>query len=203
MANDLAEYIANLDLTLATAVDASTWPDALLTEAIRQGRNAYNRATVYETSFTVTTAGYNQDLSSITDLLDIHAIAYPWQDGLNFSTYVVPWRFYDHLKVYFNHDRPAVTEILRLRHTKLHHIKDLDAAASTTVPAIHSRIVNLAAAAWACLLRQRQITENPGLPRDAYAGLAKLHNEYMDQFYAALHALRPSHNPSWPTYGLV
>lgn len=202
MANDLASYLASLNLTLATAVDSSTWTDALLTDAIRQARNAYNRNILYETSFTVTVAGYSQDLSGITDMLDIHAIAYPWQDGLVFEDHVTHWRFTTHLVVYFDDARPAVNEILRLRHSKLHHVKDLDAAAATTVPTIHARIVNLAAAAWACTLRRRQITENPALPREALPHLARLDMEFTAHFLEALATLRPSHNPSWTSYGL-
>jgi len=202
MANDLASYIVSLDLTLATAIDAATWPDALLTDALRQAVHAYSRNIVYETSFTTIAAGYSHDLSTMTALLDIHALAYPWSDGVNFEQYTIHWRYYDHQKVRIEPHYAAIGEIIRVRHTKIHYLKDLDAAAATTVPAIHAHIVNLAAAAWACLLRQRQITENPGLPREALPGLGSLYTTYLDQFFQALRAVRPSHNPAWSTYGL-
>lgn len=202
MANDQASYIASLDLTLATAIDASTWTDAILIDALRQALAAYDRTVVYETSFTVTTAGYTQDLSGMTALLEIKDIAWPWSSGLSYNQIRRKYRYYDAHKIDMTPAYPAVNDVIRVRHTKIHYIKDLDSAASTTVPTRHAHLINLAAAAWACTLRIRQMSENPALPKSSIHDMERMAATYRDQFIEALADINPTPTPAWSYYGL-
>jgi len=168
----LADYRSDVGNLLATAVDASTWTTALLDEALRRALGELNLLLVYESDFTVATGGYEQDLSSLTDIYTVLAVAYPWQEGWDFARYLAVWRVVGPNKIYFSTVRPAAGETIRVRYCKQHKIDDLDSAAATTVPDLHRSLVALWAAAYACELRQRQLSENPALPNDAGKQLA-------------------------------
>lgn len=163
----LADYRSDVGNLLATAVDTATWPTTLIDEALRRALNELNLLLVYEADFTVNTPGHTQDLSSLTDVLAVLAVAYPWQDGSDFGRALATWRRVGPNVVYFSRVAPTTGETLRVRYNKLHAIEDLDSAGTTTVPEGQRALVGLWAAANACLLRQRQISENPALPRDA------------------------------------
>lgn len=167
MGNALADYRGDLDNLLATAVDSSTWTTAIKDEALRLGLGEINSQLVYEASFTVVTAGYEQDLSGISAINNVLALAYPWVDGSVFGGHLAEWRFMGVNKVYFANVQPAVDEVIRVRYTKLHVIEDLDSAVATTVPDRDRLLLGLWAAGFGCDLRVRQISENPALPREA------------------------------------
>jgi hypothetical protein len=198
----LADYRSDLDNLLATAVDAATWPDALLDEALRRAVDELNLLLVYETNFTVATAGYEQDLSSLTDLYSVLAVAYPWQEGWDFAHTLAAWRSVGHNKIYFTAVRPAVGETIRVRYAKLHKIDDLDSAAATTVPDAHRSLVALWAAAMACDLRQRQISENPALPKDAAKQLAGLAAAFRQRAQERISHIPPLGRLCWAGIGL-
>jgi hypothetical protein len=163
----LADYRSDLGNLLATAVDASTWPNALLDEALRRGLDELNLLLVYETDFTVSAGGYEQDLSSIADIFTVLAVAYPWQEGWDFGRYLATWRLVAPNKICFSMIEPAAGEIIRVRYSKLHKIDDLDSATTTTVADAYRGLVGLWAAAFACEMRRRQLSESPALPNGA------------------------------------
>ncbi len=162
----LSAYRTEVGAILATAVDASTWTTAIIDQALRMGLSELNDQLVYETSFTVTSTGYQQDLSGITAINRLLALAYPWEDGYEFGHCIVPWRLVGNNIAYFTGAEPTENEVIRVRHSKLHVIQDLDAAVATTVPDQQQGLVTLWAAAYACDLRVRQVSENPALPRE-------------------------------------
>ena len=88
----LTDYRSDLDNMLATAVDASTWTDAIFDQALCMALDTLNPLLVYETSFMVVSAGYEQDLSTISELGSVVALAYPWQEGSGFAGALATWR---------------------------------------------------------------------------------------------------------------
>src|SRR3954454_4276236 len=129
MTTTIIDYRSDLHNVLATAVDASHWPNALLDQAVRLALNEINTQLVYETSFTVTIAGFEQDLSGMTAINAVLNVVYPWVDGTAFGDYhPVEWRFTGINIVYFAEAQPAVGEIIRVRYSKLHVIQNLDSA---------------------------------------------------------------------------
>jgi hypothetical protein len=198
----LTNYRSDLHNLLATTVDASTWSNSLLDEALRRGLAELNPLLVYETSFTVDTAGYEQDLSSLTDIYTVLAVAYPWQEGWDFAHSLTPWRSVGPNKLYFTAAQPAVGETIRVRHAKLHTIEDLDSATTTTVPEAQRSLVGLWAAAYACDLRQRQISENPALPKDAGKQLAGMAMGFRKRAQEAISHIPPLGRLRWGSIGL-
>ena len=198
----LADYRSDVGNLLATAVDAATWPTALLDEALRRALGELNLLLVYEASFTVITTGHAQDLSSLTDIYAVLAVAYPWQEGWDFARTLATWRLVGPNTVYFTLAQPTTGETIRVRHSKLHAIEDLDSAAATTVPEIHRGLVGLWAAAFACDLRQRQISENPALPPDADKQLAGIAARYRQRAQEAVSHVPPLGRLRWGNLGL-
>jgi hypothetical protein len=107
-----------------------------------------------------------------------------------------------HNKVYFTAVRPAVGETIRVRYSKLHKIDDLDSAAATTVPDAHRSLVGLWAAAMACDLRRRQLSENPALPRDAAKELAAVAAGFRQRTQEMISHIPPLGRLAWAGIGL-
>ena len=161
----LADYRTDLDNLLATAVDPSTWTTVLKDQGLRLGLGELNEQIIYEADFSVVSTGYEQNFATIAALYQVVALAYPWQEGSDFTRCTARWRRSGHHLVYFEYHEPRVGDIIRVRYTKLHTISGLDAAVATTSDNWRS-LVGLWAAAWCCDLRVRQVSENPALPRD-------------------------------------
>ena len=198
----LAGYRTHLDNILATAVDSSTWTTAIKDQAIRHALTAYDDRFTYETSFTVAVTGYQQDLSGITALRDILAVAYPWSDGASFVQLSRRFRTVADLTVLFDDCQPAKDEVIRVRHTINHKIKDLDSAAATTVPDRHATLLATYAASWACHLRRRQLSENPAIPDHALAALTAYATQFHIDATELLRTARIGENPAWQHVGL-
>lgn len=198
----LADYRTDLNDLLATVVDSSTWTTALLDEALRRGLDELNVLLVYETSFTVATGGYEQDLSSITDIHSVLAVAYPWQEGWDFGRLLATWRIVGPHKIAFTMAKPAAGEIIRVRYFKRHKIDDLDSAAETTVPEMCRSLVGLWSAAFACEMRRRQLSENPARPSDAGRMLGELAACFRQRAQKATSQIPPLGRLRWGSLGL-
>lgn len=170
----ITDIRTDIDNLLATAIDSSTWTQAIKDESVRQALRNYNDLPVYEVSFTVVTTSRNQDLSTITDLFQLLTLGYPWSDGADLDSLLTPWRYVSDQTVYFQDAQPRTGEIIRVRYRKFHKVSGLDAAASTTVADRHRLLLALYAASYACQLRIRQLSENPAEPKEAVTVLAKL-----------------------------
>jgi hypothetical protein len=201
MAN-LADYRTNLHNLLATAVDSSTWTEAIFDQSLRMALDELNPLLIYETSFTVVEAGHEQDLSSITDIQSVLAAAYPWQEGWDFGTRLATWRTVGHNTLYFTTVSPGLGETIRVRYCKRHTLNGLDSATATTVPDAHRSLVGLWAAACACDLRRRQLSENPALPKDAGQHLAHVAARFRRQAQEAISHVPPLGRLRWATLGL-
>lgn len=202
MAADLAAYRTHLDSILATAVDAATWTTAIKDQALRLALQHYDRFPVYETSFTVTTAGHTQDLAGITGIKQTLAVAYPWDGHTSLDAIRTPHRYIGTNVIWFEQVEPQVGELIRVRYFKTHAIKDLDSAAATTVPDVDQTPLATYAAGWACFLRARQLSENPAPPHAALEQLNALCGQFM---VAAREMLRPAQPAAvaWPQFGLL
>lgn len=198
----LADYRTRLDNILATAIDSATWTTAIKDQALRHALESYDDRFTHETSFTVTTAGYDQDLSGITALRDILAVAWPWDDDADFHRLMRRFRTTGDQIIRFLDCEPAVDDVIRVRHTINHAIKDLDSAAATTVPDRHATMLATYAASWACHLRRRQLSENPAIPDHALAELTSLATQFHIDATALLRNARVADNPSWSHVGL-
>jgi hypothetical protein len=174
MAFALTDTRSDIDNLLATAVDSSTWTTAIKDEAARQALRHYNDLRIYEASFTVSSTGEEQDLSTLTDLNQVLALAWPWSDGANFDSLLISWRYTTDQTVYLLKGEPVSGDVIRVRYKKFHKINALDSAVSTTVPDRHRLLIALYAAAWACELRIRQLSENPAIPTEAIRHLGDL-----------------------------
>jgi hypothetical protein len=202
MVTDLAGYRVDLGNLLASAVDSSTWTTAILDQALRLALDELNSQLVYETDFTVASAGYEQDLSTITDIGAVLAVAYPWQEGWDFGGHLATWRVVAPHTIYFSQVEPAVGDTIRVRYCKQHVIEDLDSALATTVPTHHRSLLGLWAAAYACDLRVRQISENPAIPRDAANLLRGVAAEMRQRAEKALSHIPPLGRLRWAMIGL-
>lgn len=202
MANDQASYRTLIDEILGTAVDTSTWTTTIKDDGLRHALKEFDRLTVYETSFTVVTTGEEQDLSGITSVDNILAAAYPWTDGASFKDRQQYFRITDDQTLYFEDYEPIADQVIRVRYTIQHAIKDLDSAAATTVPTRHERTIGLLAAAQCCVVRYRQISENPAIPRDALLALRVTASQLSDEARELITTLRPSTSPRWSDVGL-
>ena len=178
----LSAYRTDVHNLLATAVDAKNWPLEIIDQALRLALDNFNPRLAYESDFTVSSTGYTQDLSTITDILQIIALAYPWVDGGDFGKLLVEWRLSGLHSAYFTGVQPTSAQKIRVRHTKSHKIQSLDSAASTTVPTACEKWIGYGAAAWACVLRQRQIVEDPTLAKEPAEQLAAVAAMFRTQF---------------------
>jgi hypothetical protein len=198
----LTEYRNDLGNLLATAVDPSTWTTAMLDQALRMALDELNGQLVYEGTFTVSVTGYEQDLSSMSAINSILALAYPWQDGWSFGEHLSEWRVIGVNRVAFHSVQPAAGEVIRVRYSKLHLIQSLDAAVSTTVPDHARFLVGLWAAAYACDLRVRQLSENPALPKEAVSTLRLVANNFRIRAKEAISHVPPLGRLRWGDIGL-
>lgn len=185
--SDLAALLVDVRQRLAASGDSTTWPDALLTDALRQALDDFARqGTIYESSFTVTTAGHEQDLSAVAQLHSLLAVAWPWDDDVPFWRRTVDFRIVNGATVRIERGEPAVDDLLRLRYRKLHEIENLDSAAATTLSAHEERIILWLAAGRACLLRALDLAEDPSAADGAVAALEKQGAGYLDTAWSLL-----------------
>jgi len=193
----LTAYRTSLDNILGTVVDTTTWTTAIKDEALRMALDDLSPLIAFEASFAVSATSYSQELGTVTDINQILALAYPWAAGGDFGKLLVEWRLGGLTAAEFFSVQPTNGQTIRVRYTKRLKIQDLDAAAATTVPGVAERIVLYAAAAWCCVLRQRQITENPALPKEAGEQLAALVVGFRARFDELVQQLPPLGDVQW------
>lgn len=199
---DLAGYRTKIGLLLASAVDSSTWTTDMLDQGVRMALDELNELLVYEATFTVSSAGYEQDLSGVTDLFRVLALAYPWADGREFGQCLATWRLSGVNKAYFEQVEPQVGDEIRVRYLMTHKVEDLDSAVATTVPSVHEDWVQLVAAVHAAGLRVRQISENPAVPKDAAHTLRALQVVMRQRADNAMAVMPPIGRLRWGSVGL-
>ena len=173
MSTTLSSLRDRVELIVADSANA-IWSTSDLDEAIRQALDAYSlaRPQTLDTSITLTAAGNEIDISSITTITDV----------------VEVWREYDATdpddppqKARFRHwpdlqvvyilglDEPAQGEVVRIFYTVPHTLSGLDSATATTIPPAHESIVAQGAAAIAALSRALDLNEQVTVDRQTVA----------------------------------
>lgn len=87
----IVDLRSKIRAVLGTAVDTSSWPDDLLDASVRQALPFLAEHLPPDEETIVCTAGCEQDLSALTDLYQIAAIGWPWNDDEGIFRHV-PWR---------------------------------------------------------------------------------------------------------------
>ncbi len=208
---NLTQYLAAVKLVLNTSsADAALYPDALITEAIRQALREYGEmAAPVETVLTVATAGQSQSLASITDLQEVILIAWPWEadpGGVDLRDWIVRWRQTAPGTVWLEEFEPSAGDKMLVYYRKRHTVNGLDGATSTTVPAEHEALIVLGAAGWSVEFHDRAAIEAvKGMTPDAAKRLEAWGHQRLSEFRTALKDLprvAPLVRPAWRGIGL-
>jgi hypothetical protein len=202
MTAGLADYRDSIDAILATAVDSSTWTTAIKDQALRTALAEYDEHFAYESSLTVSSTGRAQDISALAGLKDVLAVAYPWTDGADFATRQQRWRYVADQTIYFESVEPQSGEVMRVRYTQGHTLESLDSAAATTVPDRHQQLLATLAASYACVLRLRQVSENPAIPEQAAEVLHGVSRRLGDAAALLFTRARTTEPAAWKEIGL-
>ena len=105
------------------------WEDPVLAEALSQGLADLNAwLPPIEVSFTVTTPGAEQDLSSLAPQ-QILAVATPWEANSDWRTAAVPWRL-TAPGVVMLPEAAIAGQVVRVRYRKLYTVQGLGAVRS-------------------------------------------------------------------------
>lgn len=164
---DLTAYRSGIRIILGDPA-GGRFGDALLDQAVRWALAAYSRVLpqVKTCTLTVTSAGREQSLASLTGLLNLLEVCFPYQTGSDALPVYPQWYFYRREAcgfVYISGRRiPAAGEAIRLTFSAWHAISGLDGAAASTIPAEHEEIFLNGAAGKATMLRSLQLVEAYG-----------------------------------------
>jgi hypothetical protein len=176
------------------------WSTSLLDEAIRQALDEYSLVSPIEadTVLTLTAAGREIDLSSITGIMGVVDAWWPyisgtetwppsrlrgWRLNWNGST---PLLFLDMV----DGSQPQIDDEIRVWYTKRHTIEDLDAAAATTLPPLHESMIVIGAAGQAGMSRVADLVETSDVDMYAVSLLGTWSKGKQREFKAELNSLR-------------
>ncbi len=164
----MAMTLAALEAAVAADLDdvaQELWTTGQLERAIRKALMRYSEVRPQVVMGTVASAATREySLSSLTGLVDVLRVEWPWVQGAG-MTYPPPYVDFDVLD-----DRisialrtatcPKVTDApLRVTYTKTHTLLGLDGAAGTTVPAEDEETLIVGACAYAAIQRARTVVE--------------------------------------------
>jgi len=213
----LAQYEAQVSGLLADPTNA-VFTTANIDACVRQALGDYTQANplTTETVLTLPADGREIALSSLSGLLQVTEVWYPYDSSASDET----WPRFDPLgfrvwwddgsAVLFLNTRagvqPQAAEEVRIFYTKEHTIQNLDAASATTVQSAHEFMIVRGASGLACMARAADLNEtsaNMAVSTPNYAALGKLFlfgNQYDLGFYPWLALLRGSGQVSGPAF---
>lgn len=180
------------DRVESTLQDATnlTWSTADLDEALRQALHRYSKVNPARTiaSLTLTVAGREIDISTITTYLQIERV---WWDYDESDPAQPPnWRNFELWPgdiVYIDDpSEPSVGDVVRLWYTHLQTLYGLDSATTTTLPADDTSLVVNGAAGIAALIRSQEIIETSNVDGWVHKRLKEWGNERLAEFEDAL-----------------
>ena len=197
--------VNSLKTALLSLVGASLsvdgWEDGVLAEAISQGlADANVWLPPVETSFSVTTPGADQDINTLAPI-QVLAVGYPWSATSTWREAAVPWRLTGPGVVTLNTAATA-GQSLRVRYRKAHTVSGIGGASATTLPAAAERLLLLAAASHAYLIRYRQLSRRPSTAPSDLQSCKELAETYRRQFEQLVAGGSGEHGPVWPGIGL-
>lgn len=161
----LADYRTSVQRMVGGVVDSATWNNDLLDEALRNALQEFaEKGPTVEVTFIASADGHLQDLE-LVDLYSIVRLAWPWDsDVFRPADWAVPFRRREESLVVLETDMaPVAGDSIQVIYRRLWTIQNLDSAASTSVEDKHARVLTTLGAYYACLLRLRQLSENPKL----------------------------------------
>jgi hypothetical protein len=201
MAADVNSLKTGLLALVGASLAVDGWEDGVLAEAISQGlADANVWLPPVEASFTVVTPGADQDISSLAPL-QVLAVAYPWTAASNWRETAVPWRMTGPGVVTLNTAATA-GQVVRVRLRKAHTVSGLAGASSTTLPVTAERLLLLAAASHAYLIRYRQLSRRPSTAPSDLQSCKELAETYRRQFEQLVGGGSSEQAPAWPGIGL-
>lgn len=180
------------------------WPDATLSESVRQALEEYNLTAplIVENSILLEDCGPEVSLASLPGLREILDLFYPWQPGL--ATDKQPPNQVKGWHTWFSSAEPIVTvrssarlingQYLRIIYLASHTIEGLDGASATTIPQETIGLLVRGAAGFAALSRAVDKIEirSYGSRRTEPDMLARWGSAQAAEFRAGLAALRNS-----------
>jgi hypothetical protein len=153
-----------------------------------------------ESIYAIETAGYEQDLATLSPY-QVLAVAYPWQEERTFRECAVTWRMVGPTTIRLDGHKMSVGEKLRVRYRKRCTVSGIGGETVTSLAASAERILLLAAASHAYLIRYRQLSRRPSSAPSDLQSCKDLADVYRRQFEAAVVvAAEPA--PAWPEIGL-
>jgi hypothetical protein len=198
---DATSLKASLLSLLGDAATTDGWESPVLTEALTQGlADANVWLPPVEAIHKVETAGYEQDISALCSY-QVLAVAYPWHDDKTFRECAVTWRMVNPTTIRLDGRKMSVGELLRIRYRKRCTVAGLGGETMTTLSLSAERVVLLAAACHAYLIRYRQLSRRPSSAPSDLQSCKELADIYRCQFEAVIAgAADPA--PVWPEMGL-
>jgi hypothetical protein len=179
--NELQSYLLAI---LGDPYDELRWSEGLLEQALRSALVEFSFfGAEREALFTVTTAGYEQDLSTL-NARRILTISWPSDDGYAWDKAWVDFRMVDEHTVRFDEWEVTAGEVLRVRYAPTHTVNGLDGATTTTLYAREEHSFLLLAASKACDLRARRLLASGG-DKSYVAIFRSLSNEYLAEFHSS------------------
>lgn len=174
----------------------------LIDESLRLALHEYSGAQplATETVITLPADGREIALSSLTGLLQVTEVWWPYDSSATIETWppnrVQGFRLWwdDGSPVLFlttvDESEPDQDDEVRVWYTKVHTIQNLDSADSTTLPGPHESTIVLGAAGYACASQAANLTNTAvtmTVPSPKYAEIGGV---YLTQFRAQLKSLR-------------
>jgi hypothetical protein len=173
----------------------------VLSEAIKQGLADTNVwLPPVEAVLLVSPGGYEQDLASLSPY-QVLAVAYPWTDNHTFRECAVTWRMVGPTTIRLDGHRMNAGDLLRVRFRKRCRVAGVSGEVVTDLPANAERMLVLAAAGHAYLMRYRQLSRRPSSAPGEMQACKELAEVYRRRFEAAV-CLPAEPAPAWPEIGL-
>jgi len=202
MALTLADYRERVRSVLATALDASTWTDALIDAGLRSALLYLAERLPPVEATLACAAGRTQPLTTLPDLLTIAAIGWPWQANEEIF-HAARWRWASNAAIHIESGVPAAGDLLRLRYWRRLAVSGLEGATATTLPDRHADLVATGAAGYALLGRVRQVGENPAVPKDAARTYVQVAGDLIARFSDGCRLLDgTTSTPAWTQIGV-
>lgn len=182
MANDLASYTALVQSLLAS--NAVKFPQAIVTTALRQSIDEYNRHVPWLESGTIIAVVNQQDysLSALTGLV----FPYDVLNDAGLPIAFVPYRQDGTIPYIFINPAQPAGKLITVRYTKLNTLKDLDSAAATTIRTDHTNLIVAGAVGFSLQVRMSIFLEGDNLDPAILENYRSLSDKYLNQFYAQL-----------------
>jgi hypothetical protein len=200
MTTDVNSLMTALLSLVGASLSVDGWEDGVLAEALSQGlADANVWLPPVESSFTVTTAGADQDINTLAPL-QVLAVAYPWTAASTWRDSAVPWRLTGPGIVTLN-TAAVAGQVIRTRYRKGYTVSGLGGATATTLPPPAERVLLLAAASHAYLIRYRQLSRRPSTAPSDLQSCKDLADVYRKQFEQAVGG-GAGERVAWPGMGL-